>query len=84
MFDSKRVNESKLSINPDFKKSGMLIQEAQHESDSEDKITTITGIVGPNQEFLEDKPIKVKAKEPGPKIDGAIKEYKSIADRVFD
>ena len=64
MFDSKRVNDSKLSVNQEFKKTGMLIAEEPRESsDDEDKITTMTGIVGPDREFLEDKPIKIKQKE---------------------
>ena len=59
MFDSKRVNDSKLSVNQEFKKSGMYIQEELNESDGEDKLTTMTGIVGPDREFLQDKPIKI-------------------------
>jgi hypothetical protein len=77
MFDSKRVNDSKLSVPADFKKSNMgnFIPEEQHESDSDDKITTITGIVAPNKDgFLEDKPIKIAKKEQGPRVEGKIHE----------
>ena len=78
-------NDSKMSVPAEFKKSiqGQFIPEDPHESDSDDKITTITAHVEQNKEFLEDKPIKIEKKSEGPKIDGKILEKQSIADRVY-